>query len=597
MAFVYRSILLLVLSAVLYAQPGLESQYKMAESYEKSGDMKNAARIYEELYKANPRNSLYFGGLARTMKASSQFSALLPYIEQYLVLNKQPEVYILFGEVLWRLGKTKEAGEAWDTAVESVPKSEQVYDELSNTQINMMLFDKAIATLLRGRDNLDNDIVFSDKLSQLYIATGNFRDGTKEVLAAYEVTRSLQAAQGKISALMFSDESKKYIGEILESRSSGARDIGYKKIYAWYLSAIGQFSGALEKYIEIDESMKNGGYEVYLYAQSLRNDGVYDYAIKAYEYVLGLGKSSTVFQQALFGFARTLDDKFSADTAVNITELNKVTEIYDDIISQFPNTQTAWDCMIRKSVIFGSYLGKREEAAEILLGMYSSARGLVQKAEALNLLGDIYIALDRLSDAASAFGKVTNNYGKAGAAEVKEKALYRLAEIEYYRGNTDSALAGFKALSVISASAYANDALNKIITIEDNASYKEALGLFAAAELKERQDNTTGAIDSYLEAAQKGKEAVLAEKCLIRAAELYFRQRNFDKCREVAARLIEVNANSIYGDYALLLIADSLYGLGKGEEALQQYTELLKKFPRSIYLEKAREKIRKLRGS
>ncbi len=167
MAFVYRSILLLVLSAVLYAQPGLESQYKMAESYEKSGDMKNAARIYEELYKANPRNSLYFGGLARTMKASSQFSALLPYIEQYLVLNKQPEVYILFGEVLWRLGKTKEAGEAWDTAVESVPKSEQVYDELSNTQINMMLFDKAIATLLRGRDNLDNDIVFSDKLSQL----------------------------------------------------------------------------------------------------------------------------------------------------------------------------------------------------------------------------------------------------------------------------------------------------------------------------------------------------------------------------------------------------------------------------------------------
>lgn len=597
MALLYRLVLLFVLSSAVFAQPVLESQYKMAESYEKSGDMKNAARIYEDLYKANPKNSLYFTGLARTMKATNQFSALVPYIEEYLGVSKQPEIYILYGEVLWRLGKTKEAGTAWDTAIESAPKAEQVYDELSNTQINMMLFDKAIATLLKGRDNLDNEIAFSDKLSQLYIATGNFREGTKEVLASYESSRNLQSVQGKISALMFSDESKKYISETLESRSSTSRDIGYKKIYAWFLSALGQFAVALEKYIEIDEASRNGGYEVYMFAQSLRNDGEYDFAIKAYEYVLGLGKSSSVFQQALFGFARALDDKFSSDSTVNIAELKKVTDIYDDIVSQFPNTQIAWDCLIRKSVLYSWRLGRHQEAADILLKMYSDSKNSNQKAEALNLLGDIYITMNKLSEAADAFGQVAANYGKAGAAEVREKAMYRLAEIEYYRGNIDSALAGFKVLSVVSASTYANDALNKLITIEDNISNKEALSLFAGGELKEKQDDITGAIGLFIESSKKAEGGLLAEKCLIRAAELYFRQRNFDKTRETAIILLEAYNNTIYGDYAMILIADSYFEQGKGEEALQQYTELLKKYSRSIYLEKARERIRKLRGS
>lgn len=597
MVLLYRLVLLLAVTSSLYAQPALESQYKMAESYEKSGDMKNAARIYQEIYRANPKNSLYFAGLARTMKANNQFSALLPYVEEQLGINKNPGIYILYGEVLWKLGKTKEAGSAWDAAVESSPNTEDVYDELSNIQINMMLFDKAVATLLRGRQTIGNSMAFTDKLSQLYTATGNYKDGTNEVLAAFEANKNLQGVQGKISALMFSDESKKYISEILDNRSSSARDIGYKKIYAWFLSAMGQYAKALEKYTEIDETTKNGGYEVYLYAQSLRNDGVFDYALKAYEYVLGLGKSSSIFQQALFGFARTLDDKFSRDTSVNIGELKKVTEMYDDIISEFPNSNIAWDCLIRKSELYFRYLGKQEEAAEILLKMATEVKGANQKAEALNILGDVYISMNKLSDAYSAFNEVAVKYGRTGAPEVREKALYRLSEIDYFRGNIDSALSGFKALSVISTSAYSNDALNKIIVIEDNIKFMDALGLYASAELKERQDKAAEAIDLYIEASKKAAGETLAEKCLIRSAELYFRQKNYDKATALANELIQNYKNTIYGDYAMLLIADSYYEQGKGEEAQQQYTELLKKFPRSIYLEKARERIRKLRGS
>jgi tetratricopeptide (TPR) repeat protein len=597
MKIIYKLTLSLVLVYALAAQPALENQYKMAESFEKSGDMKNAARIYEEILKADPKNYMYFKGLARSMKATNQFSALLPYIEQQLTFNKYPETYIIYGEVLWRSGKVKEAGIAWDQAIEAEPNSETVYDELSNTQINMMLFEKAIATLLKSRVVFDNDLLFTEKLSQLYIATGNFRDGTKEVLGAYESNRNLQAAQGKLTALMFNDEAKKYINSELDSRSSSSRETGYKKIYAWFLSARGEYEKALQKYIEIDEKTNTGGYEVYLYAQSLRIDGIYDIALKAYEFVLGLGKKSTVFQQALFGFARTLEDKFSQDSVFNKTELNKVTDMYEDIISQFPNTQIAWDCSMRKAEIYLNYLGKTEVAAEELLRMISGTRGSNQKAEALNLLGDVYISLDNLSDAYSAFLQVAMNFGKNGIAEVREKALYRLSEIEYFRGNIDSALAGFKSLSVISTSAYSNDAINKMIIIEDNLKFKDALILFASAELKERQKKISEAVELYLGTAQKARGETLAEKSYIKAAELSFSIKNYDKARELALELLKLYQNTIYGDYAMLIIADSYYEQGRGEEALQSYTELLKKFNRSIYLEKARERIRKLRNS
>jgi len=199
------------LSLTLTAQQGLESQLNMAESYEKSGDLKNAARVYSEVYRLNPKNTRCFFGLARTMKALNQYSGLLPFVEEQLNYTKSADIYILYGEVLWKTGKPKEAVTAWDQAIETAPGNEAAYDELSNVQINLMLFDKAIATLLKARKELDKVRIFSDKLCQLYIATGNYKDGVTEVLDALQITNNLQAAQGKLSALMYNEEARKYI--------------------------------------------------------------------------------------------------------------------------------------------------------------------------------------------------------------------------------------------------------------------------------------------------------------------------------------------------------------------------------------------------
>ena len=49
-------------------------------------------------------------------------------------------------------------------------------------------------------------------------------------------------------------------------------------------------------------------------------------------------------------------------------------------------------------------------------------------------------------------------------------------------------------------------------------------------------------------------------------------------------------------DLALLSLANSFYLEGNNDEALRYYTEILNKFPRSIYLTEVRDKIRKIRA-
>lgn len=57
--------------------------YTLAISYEKSGDAKNAARLYQELYAKVNTNSDYLYGVSRTLQSLQRFPELLPIIEEF----------------------------------------------------------------------------------------------------------------------------------------------------------------------------------------------------------------------------------------------------------------------------------------------------------------------------------------------------------------------------------------------------------------------------------------------------------------------------------------------------------------------------------
>ena len=70
--------LFLICFANLNAQNINVQKYKLAESYEKSGDFESAVRLYSELIKSEPNNDDYFDSYARSLKTMNKFAELLP---------------------------------------------------------------------------------------------------------------------------------------------------------------------------------------------------------------------------------------------------------------------------------------------------------------------------------------------------------------------------------------------------------------------------------------------------------------------------------------------------------------------------------------
>ena len=179
---------------------------------------------------------------------------------------------------------------------------------------------------------------------------------------------------------------------------------------------------------------------------------------------------------------------------------------------------------------------------------------------------------------------------------VQEQAQYGIAELRYFSGDADSAKTLFAALSSAKNTDVANKAIEKVIVLEQNKDYNRALSLLGRAALLDLQKKTDSLKATYLEIIRLAEDADLGEQCFLKIAALESSRRNYDSTLFYANDLMSKYPETIHGDEALITIGDTYNILNKKELAMKSYIDLLAKYPRSIYLGAAREKIRRLRG-
>jgi TolA-binding protein len=302
---------------------------------------------------------------------------------------------------------------------------------------------------------------------------------------------------------------------------------------------------------------------------------------------------------AMFGYARTLEQKLQDVKKLDTKSANEIISQYRDIIKEFPNTSTANESKYRIAVIYSSQLNDLDKAVAELKDITKKQGADQITASASLLLGEIYMRSSKIDDASVIFSNMINMYGKNALNFQNEtdKAKYHLAEIEYYSGNLDSAKAHFELLTTNPKTDIANEALNKVIIIDQNKKFPDPLVIFAAAELKEMQGDNITAINKFYEASKLAGDAELAEQSLVRIADIYYNQLSYDSTRAVLSRLINDFPKTIFGDYALLRIGDTFALESNPTSALKYYNDLLVQYPRSIYLQDTRDKIRKLRAN
>jgi tetratricopeptide (TPR) repeat protein len=585
-------ILVLFIPAVLLSQNIAEQKFKLAESYENQGNYEESLRIYKEIYTSNKNNDKYFAGIIRSLRGLSKYSEMLPFLEEKLENKPGPVILILYGEVKWRLGDNKTANKYWGDVLDDFQIND-VYLELAQVQINLQLYDKAIRTMKQARDDLQQSNLFTDELSKLYIATGNYKEGLDETINILLNQGDMAKSQGRLFAFLTSDEAIEYIDLKLYEYSEKMSDNLYiQELYSWFLRNTNKLDKALEVTVRIDDLRNSGGRNIVHFANNARDDGQYDIAMKAYSYIIQQGKSNKNTPSALYGFTRTLELKMLNNETIDKESTEEIIKSYYKVIKDYPNSQYAAQAYFRLAELYYKNLNNTDEAVKNIESLREQYASHTIVYDALNLLGEIYLGQHKFDEALEAFEYVSK---RASTKIIKDNAKYNIANIEFYKGNIESALEKYNTISTDTGSDAANNALEKILLINDNKELIKGLKLYGEYELAMFANELNDAAGKLQNIINEYPDDNLTKISYIKLGELFFNNEKYEKSIKELEDLINKFPEYINNDYAYFLIGMSYLKIDDFSNAEKYLTKILVEFPESVYMNEARKKIREIR--
>lgn len=581
-------LILLLFFLVLYSlspQSILEDKYKLAQSFEKGGDFLSAEKIYFELYNLDKRNKDYFEGLTRTLKVQNKYSELLPFIKEQIQLQNTPGLQILLAETFWKLGLVNDAKMAWEKAKEIKPRNVNTYVSIAFSQSSQKQFDLAIETLTQAKKLFPKNPNISEELIKLYFVTTNYNSAIDEIIYQFELTQNLNSAQAKLGMLL----SQRDLNEIVEKKilsSPNFNQRNYKLLAIWFYRFTKNYHKAFEIVKDLDNLQKSNGYEVLNFGNHSLSDGQYDLAIYAFEYVILLGKKSPYYINAIYGIAKANEAKITEQENLDKLSLLDLIDQYKKIIRDFPVNQISFEIRYRIAFIYFKYLHDYSLAEEFLQQLLRAKNNpFYQKAQIL--LADILLLQNNFDEAFKIYKFVIESTSSSKKDDYFI-ALNQLAKAFYYKTEFDSAQYYFTKILEEAPPELSTSALMKSIFIEQNKQFTFALKNIALAEMKLELNQIDSASFFFNAAKAKTEGTEFGEYIDLELAKLYYNTKAFPNALNLLKNFKQNHQESIYIEEALFYLGLVLQSLNEQTEAIATFTELLTKYPRSIYSTKVR---------
>lgn len=585
-------IITIILNSNLFSQNINEQKYKLAKSFEDNGKFEESLRLYKEIFQIDSDNLKYFSGIVRSYKGQNKYSELLEFVLKHKNKFKSPEISILLGELYWRTGDNKEANKIWEETLDEF-KNPSAFLLLSKTQINLQLFNKAVETLKSGRRELKDNTLFSDELSKLYIATGNYQDGLDEIIYNLKVKGDIAQSQGRLFALMTNENANQYINNKLNEITNKETENYYlQQLYSWFLRTTGNLDKALEVTVRLDNIRKSQGRQVLYFANNARDDGQYDIASKAYSIIINEIKNKKYIPTALYGLSRTLEMKLLSNEDFTEEDIKRIIASYEKIIDDYKGSQYSAQAYLRLASLNYYVLNNNDEAVKYIEMLREEHKSYDLLYEAMNLLGTIYTGKEKFDKAADAFKFTLKRTNKS---ELRDEALYNLANIQFYKGNIDSSLVLYKELSSNNKSDYANDVLEKILLISSNKEVIKGLKMYGESEILQKAGKYDKAVQKLKNIAKEYPNDNIAQKSLKKAVQILFEENKYNETILLIDESLVKYPKIADKDYFYYIAGLTYRKLNKNEKSSDYLTKILVEFPKSIYLQEAREIIREIR--
>lgn len=585
-------VLVLALAVSAVAQQGTSDKLRLAITYERAGDLRGAARLFQEVLEARPDDRSAFEGVVRTLSGLGQFASLVPMVEQRDRTAPSDDVAMLLGGLYWKVGRTQDAEATWKRAVTMAGGDAVAWMRVAEVQAGVLAHAMAVESYRTARERSDDPNAFAAELSALYIVLGDITKGAVEVLRDYDASNDQLRAQGRLAAVMSTPEGTTYVGTLLATDPDGT---DRSRLRQWYYRETKAWQKALEVTRDIDTRSNAKGQELLVFADGARRDGAYDIALAAYDDVLSSAPIENTRLTAIYSYARTLDLKLRAGEDFKPDEARKIVGRYADIVTSYPSHWYAASALYQMSLLEADVLGDADAARGHLQRLVNQYAGTASAADGALRLARIYLAAEQFDAADNLLASLSRTTAQDQQGQ-RDMALVLRGDLAAWRGEADSARALYTAVAATPGSVAANDALDRLLVMQVSERDSVAVRAMRMAERSAATGRAADAAAQYADAATKATDAELRDRCRIAAAEQYVAARDDGKAMMQLDLLLPEIPESIFGDRALWLKADIHARRKERQQAIDALTTLLVQYPRSILLPNARERLRVLRG-
>lgn len=570
-------------------------QLRMAATYERGGDLRGAARIYQELLAGSPSNDAYFQGVVRTLSGLQQYDALLPRVETYASQKQSSDAGVLAGSLCARRGERDAAQQWWTRALDWSVDKEQTLVQISTEQRKTGLFDLALTSIRRARDLAGSarEHPYSDELVSLLTLTSQYEEASNEIIDVFTTERDLYKAMRAFTVVLASEGAIQYALIAVDRLSSTDED--HVRLQQWMYRQTKSWEKALVTSEQLDRVTRSNGNEVLMFAEGARNDEQYEIALRAYDRVLAMSTDQRAKIAAAYGSVRTIEQQMRRSRELSVADAREIVRRYDDVITTYPQHPLCADALMHAARIEDGVLQQSDKARERLLRIQNQWRGTSTYAEAALLLATLYLAIDKDSEAT----EVLNALIVAPVVVVGDRhdlARLQLADMKFWNNEIADARRIYSELAEVPSSVAANDAIDRLLLLDlaqdDSASvvkFAQGEGLFARRQYHQ-------AYTTYMKISDSARDLDLRDRASARAMESALAMRDDSLAVVPIRRVIERIPETIWGDRVLIRLADIEERKGDVQASITTLNSLLVAYPRSIFVPSARDRIRRLRG-
>ena len=562
-----------------------------------------AADIYQQLY-VNRGYYHYFSQYVECLilldKLDEAEKELRSFIKTDNTTNKWKS-NVALAYVFLRKNEKDKSDKILKKLINELPEDKNLFNQIANGMRAKDFNEFAIMLYDRGSGISSMNYKFFMEKAQTYQTMMNFEKATENYLFHLEeFPDDYDVVKSRMSFMLRYNIDDSVIDDMRFVLLKKAQDNMDNEIFAellvWFALQMKDYEIALDQEIALDRRFGDREYDIIYLAKIARDNEQYDIAIKAYDYLVRKTQEGAYYEEAVVGLIevqyQSVVSSKSGETAEFYSEFEK--RIEKECLELNISDKTAPILIIRADIL-AFRLNEIEKAIEILESALNLNLSKLNKSRLKMKLADIYLFKEEVWEATLLYSQVDKSMKEE---PIGHEARFKNAQLRYYIGEFDWALAVLNILKSATSKLIANDAMTLSLMITDNLEYDTvALQRLAKADFYIYQKRYELA-NQMLDSVNMYNPNEVSMPCLLmRKAQMAFDNNDYEMADSLYKRVYQGYADSYIADEALLKDAILLEKfLDRKEEAMECYARLIDDYASSVYVAQARNAYRRIRN-